>query len=198
MIKVSLPDGSVREYEDGASPFDVAKSISNSLAKKALAALVDGELRDLMRPLEGDASIEIVTANDADGLELIRHDAAHVLAQAVQELYPDAQVTIGPVIDDGFYYDFAREEPFSTEDFEKIEKKMREIVDADYPSSAKSGRRKMPSRRSRRSAKTTRLRSSTTSSRRASQSRSTSRVSGSICAGDRICHRRANCPKPSN
>jgi len=133
MIKVSLPDGSVREYEEGASPFDVAKSISNSLAKKALAARVDGELRDLMRPLEGDASIEIVTANDPDGLELIRHDAAHVLAQAVQELYPDAQVTIGPVIDDGFYYDFAREEPFSTEDFEKIEKRMREIVDADYP-----------------------------------------------------------------
>ncbi|CUS56602.1 Threonyl-tRNA synthetase [hydrothermal vent metagenome] len=133
MIKVSLPDGSVREYEEGASPFYVAKSISNSLAKKALAARVDGELRDLMRPLDGDAKVELVTANDPEGLELIRHDAAHVLAQAVQELYPDAQVTIGPVIDDGFYYDFAREEPFSTEDFEKIEKKMREIVDADYP-----------------------------------------------------------------
>ncbi|MAN45190.1 MAG: threonine--tRNA ligase [Alphaproteobacteria bacterium] len=133
MIKVSLPDGSVREYEEGASPFDVAKSISNSLAKKALAARVDGELRDLMRPLEGDAKVEIVTANDDDGLELIRHDAAHVLAQAVQDLYPETQVTIGPVIDDGFYYDFAREEPFSTEDFEKIEKKMAEIVDADYP-----------------------------------------------------------------
>ena len=133
MIKVSLPDGSFREYEEGASPFDVAKSISNSLAKKALAARVDGELRDLMRPLDGDAKVELVTANDPEGLELIRHDAAHVLAQAVQELYPDAQVTIGPVIDDGFYYDFAREEPFSTEDFEKIEKKMREIVDADYP-----------------------------------------------------------------
>ncbi|MEQ3650003.1 threonine--tRNA ligase [Hyphomonas sp.] len=133
MIKVSLPDGSVREYEEGASPFDVAKSISNSLAKKALAARVDGELRDLMRPLDGDAKVELVTANDPDGLELIRHDAAHVLAQAVQELYPDAQVTIGPVIDDGFYYDFAREEPFSTEDFEKIEAKMRAIVDADYP-----------------------------------------------------------------
>jgi threonyl-tRNA synthetase len=133
MIKVSLPDGSVREYEDGASPFDVAKSISNSLAKKALAARVDGELRDLMRPLDGDAMVELVTANDPEGLELIRHDAAHVLAQAVQELYPDAQVTIGPVIDDGFYYDFAREEPFSTEDFEKIEAKMRAIVDADYP-----------------------------------------------------------------
>ncbi|MEH6742142.1 threonine--tRNA ligase [Hyphomonas sp.] len=133
MIKVSLPDGSVREYEEGASPFDVAKSISNSLAKKALAARVDGELRDLMRPLDGDAKVELVTANDAEGLELIRHDAAHVLAQAVQELYPDAQVTIGPVIDDGFYYDFAREEPFSTEDFEKIEAKMRAIIDADYP-----------------------------------------------------------------
>jgi threonyl-tRNA synthetase len=133
MIKVSLPDGSVREYEEGASPFDVAKSISNSLAKKALAARVDGELRDLMRPLDGDAKVELVTANDPEGLELIRHDAAHVLAQAVQELYPDAQVTIGPVIDDGFYYDFAREEPFSTEDFEKIEAKMRAIVDADYP-----------------------------------------------------------------
>ena len=133
MIEVTLPDGSKRSFEDGASPKDVAESISNSLAKKALAARVNGELRDLNRPLEGDAAIEIVTAKDPDGLELIRHDAAHVLAQAVQALYPDTQVTIGPVIDDGFYYDFAREEPFSSEDFEKIEKKMAEIVDADYP-----------------------------------------------------------------
>ncbi len=133
MIEVTLPDGSKRDYEDGASPFDVAQSISNSLAKKALAARVNGDLHDLTRPLEGDASVEIVTAKDADGLELIRHDAAHVLAQAVQALYPDTQVTIGPVIDDGFYYDFAREEPFSSDDFEKIEAKMREIVDADYP-----------------------------------------------------------------
>jgi threonyl-tRNA synthetase len=133
MIKVSLPDGSVREFEEGASPFDVASSISNSLAKKAIAARVDGELRDLKRPLDGDARVEIVTPNDPEGLELIRHDAAHVLAQAVQALYPDTQVTIGPVIDDGFYYDFAREAPFSTEDFDRIEAKMREIVDADYP-----------------------------------------------------------------
>jgi threonyl-tRNA synthetase len=133
MIQVTLPDGSVREYADGASPMDVAQSISNSLAKKAIAAKVDGELRDLTRPLEGDAEVAIVTAKDPDGLELIRHDAAHVLAQAVQALYPDTQVTIGPVIDDGFYYDFAREVPFSADDFEKIEKKMREIVDADYP-----------------------------------------------------------------
>ena len=133
MIKVTLPDGAVREYADGASPYDVAVSISNSLAKKALAAKVDGELYDLTRPLEGDAELALITAKDPEGLELIRHDAAHVLAQAVQELFPGTQVTIGPVIDDGFYYDFAREEPFSTEDFEAIEKKMAEIVDADYP-----------------------------------------------------------------
>ena len=133
MIQVTLPDGSKREYQDGASPLDVAESISKSLAKKALAAKVDGQMWDLVRPLEGDSQVAIITDKDAEGLELIRHDAAHVLAQAVQELYPDAQVTIGPVIDDGFYYDFARKEPFSTEDFEKIEAKMREIVDADYP-----------------------------------------------------------------
>ncbi len=133
MIKVTLPDGAVREYEDGASPHDVAVSISNSLAKRVLAAKVDGEMYDLMRPLEGDVALALITAKDPEGLELIRHDAAHILAQAVQALYPDTQVTIGPVIDDGFYYDFARETPFSSEDFEKIEKKMSEIVDADYP-----------------------------------------------------------------
>ena len=133
MINVTLPDGSKREFADGASALDVAESISKSLAKKALAARVNGELRDLKRPLDGDATVAIVTDKDADGLELIRHDAAHVLAQAVQELFPGTQVTIGPVIDDGFYYDFARKEPFSTDDFEKIEAKMREIVDRDLP-----------------------------------------------------------------
>jgi len=133
MINVTLPDGSQRQYEDGASPADVAESISKSLAKAALAAKVNGELYDLNRPLDGDAEVAIVTARDKEGLELIRHDAAHVLAQAVQEMYPDTQVTIGPVIDDGFYYDFAREKPFSTEDFERIEKKMEEIIDKDYP-----------------------------------------------------------------
>jgi threonyl-tRNA synthetase len=133
MIHVTLPDGSVRDFDAGATPLDVALSISGSLAKKALAARVNGELRDLTRPLEGDSAVEIVTARDADGLELIRHDAAHVLAQAVQDLYPDTQVTIGPVIEDGFYYDFARETPFSSEDFERIEQRMCDIVDADYP-----------------------------------------------------------------
>ncbi|MEL7040386.1 MAG: threonine--tRNA ligase [Pseudomonadota bacterium] len=133
MIKVTLPDGAVREYQDGASPYDVAVSISNSLAKKALAAKVDGQVYDLMRPLEGDVELALLTAKDPEVLELIRHDSAHVLAQAVQALYPDTQVTIGPVIEDGFYYDFARETPFSTDDFERIEQKMAEIIDADYP-----------------------------------------------------------------
>ncbi len=133
MIHVTLPDGSVRDYENGASPLDVAESISKSLAKRALVARVNGELYDLVRPLEGDAAVELITAKDPDGLELIRHDAAHVLAQAVQELFPGTQVTIGPVIEDGFYYDFARDEPFSTEDFEAIEAKMAEIVNADHP-----------------------------------------------------------------
>ncbi|MCF6328273.1 MAG: threonine--tRNA ligase, partial [Henriciella sp.] len=123
----------MREYQDGASPYDVALSISGSLAKKAIAAWVDGELRDLKRALEGDANVAIVTLRDPEGLELIRHDAAHVLAQAVQALYPDTQVTIGPVVEDGFFYDFAREEAFSSDDFDKIEARMRAIVDADYP-----------------------------------------------------------------
>ena len=124
MLEVTLPDGAKKEFEDGASAYDVAESISKSLAKKALAAKVNGELWDLNRPLEGDSAVAIITERDPEALELIRHDAAHVLAQAVQELFPGTQVTIGPVIEDGFYYDFAREKPFSTDDFEKIEKKM--------------------------------------------------------------------------
>jgi threonyl-tRNA synthetase len=133
MINVTFPDGSTRAFAAGATPLEIAGSISKSLARRAVVARVNGELRDLTRPLDGDARLEILSANDADGLELIRHDAAHILAQAVQELFPGTQVTIGPVIEDGFFYDFARSEPFSTEDFERIEARMREIVDADYP-----------------------------------------------------------------
>ena len=132
MINVTFPDGSKREFESGASAFDVAKSISSGLAKKAIAAKVDGELRDLKRPLEGDAEVTIVTANDPEALELFRHDTAHVLAQAVQSLFPGTQVTIGPTVEDGFYYDFARDEPFSTDDFKAIERKMLQIVDANH------------------------------------------------------------------
>jgi threonyl-tRNA synthetase len=133
MLKISLPDGAIREVPEGATPLTVAESISKSLAKRALAARVNGALYDLTRPFEADASLALITAADADGLEIIRHDAAHVLAQAVQALFPGTQVTIGPAVDDGFYYDFARNEPFSTDDFEKIEARMRAIVDADIP-----------------------------------------------------------------
>ncbi|WP_420434106.1 threonine--tRNA ligase [Hyphobacterium sp.] len=133
MINVTLPDGAVRELPEGASPMDLAEGISKSLAKKAIIARVDGQEWDLTRPLEGDARVELITRDMPEALEVIRHDAAHVLAQAVQELFPGTQVTIGPAIEDGFYYDFARDEPFSTEDFEAIEKRMAEIVDRDLP-----------------------------------------------------------------
>ncbi|WP_421723418.1 threonine--tRNA ligase [Bauldia sp.] len=133
MIKLTFPDESVREYPAGVTGAEVASGISKSLAKKAVAAALDGELADLSEPIQADARIEIVTRDDPRTLELIRHDAAHVMAEAVQELYPGTQVTIGPVIDNGFYYDFARNQPFTTEDLPAIEKKMREIVQRNAP-----------------------------------------------------------------
>ena len=133
MPQITLPDGSIRPYDGPVTGTGIAEDISKSLAKKAIAMKVDGEVRDIWDSIEKDAKVEIVTRDSAEGLDLVRHDAAHLLAQAVQELFPGTQVTIGPVIEDGFYYDFARKEPFSTEDFEKIEKKMAELVDADLP-----------------------------------------------------------------
>jgi threonyl-tRNA synthetase len=132
-VSLNFPDGAERRYDDGVTPLAVAEGISKNLAKKAVAAKVDGAWWDLTRPIPHDAKIELVMRDSADGLEVLRHDAAHVMAQAVQELYPGTQVTFGPVTDDGFYYDFARAEPFSTDDFAKIEARMREIVDADLP-----------------------------------------------------------------
>lgn len=128
MLQFTFPDESVREYDAGATGADVAGSISKSLLKKAVAVAVDGELRDLSDPIETNAAIEIVTRDDPRALELIRHDAAHVMAEAVQELWPETQVTIGPVIENGFYYDFKRDTPFTTEDLPKIEKKMQQII----------------------------------------------------------------------
>src|SRR5215510_11776461 len=132
-ISLTFPDGAQREYDDGVTPLAVAEGISKSLAKKVVAAKVDGAWWDLTRSLEKGGKFELVLRDSPDGLEVLRHDAAHVMAQAVQELFPGTQVTFGPVTEDGFYYDFAREEPFSTDDFEKIEKRMKEIVDADLP-----------------------------------------------------------------
>ncbi|MFI4976506.1 MAG: threonine--tRNA ligase [Caulobacterales bacterium] len=131
MIDLKFPDGSHRQFEAGATGRDVAASISKSLEKKALLVRLDGRLLDLDRPLDAGGSIEIVTRDDPDALDTIRHDTAHVLAEAVQELFPGTQVTIGPNVEDGFYYDFARNEPFSLDDLPLIEKRMREIVDRD-------------------------------------------------------------------
>ncbi len=133
MITLTFPDGAKREVEQGSTAAQVAASISKSLEKKAVAAVVNGQLVDLADPINADATLQIVTRDDDRALELIRHDAAHVLAEAVQELHPGTQVTIGPVIENGFYYDFFRNEPFSQADFAPIEKKMREIIQRDKP-----------------------------------------------------------------
>jgi threonyl-tRNA synthetase len=131
MVSISLPDGSVKQFAAAPTGLEVAQSIGTGLAKAALAIKVDGELRDLTRRIEGDARIEIVTGKSPEALPLLRHDAAHVLAEAVQELWPDVQITFGPATEDGFYYDFHRAAPFSPDDFATIEAKMREIVDRD-------------------------------------------------------------------
>ncbi|NBU28171.1 MAG: threonine--tRNA ligase [Caulobacteraceae bacterium] len=131
MIDLIFPDGSVRQYPQGSSGRDVAAAISRSLEKRTLLVRLDGQLIDFDRPLPHGGRVEFVDRNDPDALDTIRHDTAHILAEAVQELFPGTQVTIGPNVEDGFYYDFARAEPFSTDDFAAIEKKMREIVDRD-------------------------------------------------------------------
>ena len=122
MVAVTFPDGALREYPKNTSGLDIAKGISPSLAKRTVAMALDGKLADLSDPITHDAKVEFLTRDDPRALELIRHDAAHVLAEAVQTLWPGTQVTIGPVIDNGFYYDFFRNQPFTPEDFEAIER----------------------------------------------------------------------------
>jgi len=133
MISLTFPDGSARNFKPGVTGREVADSISKSLAKEAVAMTLDGKVKDLAEPIRANAKIRILTKEDPEALPLIRHDAAHVMAEAVQELYPGTQVTIGPVIENGFYYDFARDEPFTPEDLPVIESKMREIIARDSP-----------------------------------------------------------------
>jgi threonyl-tRNA synthetase len=133
MIHVTFPDGAVRDFAPGTTGLDIAKGISPSLAKRTVAMALDGRLADLADPITADARLEFVSRDDPRALELIRHDAAHVLAEAVQALWPGTQVTIGPVIENGFYYDFARNEPFTPEDFPAIEAEMRAIIARDRP-----------------------------------------------------------------
>ncbi len=129
-VVITLPDGAQRNYPQGVTGADIAAGISKSLAKSALAVKIDGKLSDLSQPIEADASLAIVTSKDDEALELFRHDCAHIMARAVQELWPDVQVTIGPVIDNGWYYDFDRKDPFTPEDLEKIEARMKQIIAA--------------------------------------------------------------------
>jgi len=133
MVALTFPDGARREYPPGTTGLDIAKGISPSLAKRTVAMVLDDALADLIDPIDRDARIEFISREDPRALELIRHDAAHVLAEAVQTLWPGTQVTIGPVIENGFYYDFARNQPFTLEDLPVIEKKMREIIARDKP-----------------------------------------------------------------
>ncbi|EZP52545.1 Threonine--tRNA ligase [Sphingomonas sp. RIT328] len=135
MFRITLPDGSVREVAPGTTPADVAAAIGPGLAKAAIAARIDGQVRDLNRPFEGDTNLALVTAKDeADALELVRHDLAHVMAEAVQHLFPGTQITFGPATDDGFYYDFApKDRPFTDEDLPAIEAEMRRIIARDEP-----------------------------------------------------------------
>jgi len=132
-LSLEFPDGSVRDFEAGISGLQIAEGISKSLAKKSVAYVLNGDLKDLVEPIETSGKIEIVTRTDDRALELIRHDCAHVLAEAVQEIWPDTKVTIGPVIENGFYYDFDRAEPFTPEDLVTIESKMRQIIQRNAP-----------------------------------------------------------------
>ena len=132
-ISLTFPDGARREFPAGITGKDIAGGISPSLLKRTVAMALDGVVTDLGDPIAADARIEFLNREDPRALELIRHDCAHVLAEAVQSLFPGTQVTIGPVIDNGFFYDFARNEPFTPDDFAAIEKKMREIIAKDAP-----------------------------------------------------------------
>src|SRR5580704_14063599 len=133
MPAITLPDGSQKHFDQPISVAEVAASIGPGLAKAALAGRVDGKLVDTSAAIDHDATLSIVTDKDPEGLEIIRHSTAHLLAHAVQELFPEAQVTIGPVIEDGFYYDFAFKRPFSSEDLAAIEQRMAEIAARDLP-----------------------------------------------------------------
>ena len=131
MPNIHLLDGKKISFSKSINGFDLTKRISKSLEKSALIMEVNGELKDLSYEISEDSKVKIITSKDKEGLDVIRHDAAHIMAMAVQELFPGTQVTIGPVIENGFYYDFARKEPFTSDDLKKIEKKMSEIIDRD-------------------------------------------------------------------
>jgi len=186
MPKIRLPDGTVKPFEGPVTVAELAASIGPGLAKAALAGKVDGKVVDTSYAIDNDADVSIVTERDAEGLDVIRHSTAHLLAYAVKELFPDAQVTIGPVIEDGFYYDFAFKRPFTPEDLEAIERKMSELAKKNEPVTRSLT---TPSTISNRSASITRRRSSRRF-HRTSRSRCTPKESSSTSAAVRTCLQR--------
>jgi len=187
---ITLPDGSQRSYERAVSVADVAASIGSGLARAALAGRVDGKLVDTSFVIERDATLNIVTDRDPDGLEVIRHSTAHLLAQAVKQLFPDAQVTIGPVIEDGFYYDFAYQRPFTPEDLAAIEGRMKQLAKATRRSRA--GYCRAMRRCSCFGPGENYKAEIIAAIPAASRSACTARATGSICAAARTCLRPAN------
>ena len=133
MPNIKLPDGKKIPFSEKIDGFEIAKKISKTLEKNALIMEVDGELKDLSYQIKKDSEVRIITSKDKEGLDAMRHDATHIMAMAVQELFPGTKIAIGPAIQDGFYYDFSRKAPFTPQDLEKIEKKMKEIVEKDEP-----------------------------------------------------------------
>ena len=142
MPNLTLPDGKILSFEDEVTGNQIAQQISKSLAREALIISIDGELKDLSYQIKHDCSIKIITSKDKEGLDAIRHDTTHIMAMAVQELYPGTKIAIGPAIRDGFYYDFYRKEPFTPEDLFEIENKMKEIVEKDEPTKREVWERK--------------------------------------------------------
>ena len=191
MVAITLPDGSVRDFDGPVTGADLAAAIGPGLAKAALAIVVDGEMLDLAATIERDAAVAIVTARSDEALGLLRHDAAHLMAEAVKELYADTQVTIGPAIENGFYYDFSRGEAFTPDDLEKIEARCTRSSTAMRRLRAKSGRATTPSSSFAKTANSTRRRSSR-ASRRTRMSASIARVISSTSAAGRTCRRRAS------
>ena len=198
MPVLTFPDGNQKPSRPASPARRSPKSISKSLAKKAIAMKLDGVLSDLSDEVAGDARIEIVTRDSPEALDLIRHDAAHVMAEAVQALHPGTQVTIGPVIENGFYYDFFRNEPFTPDDFPAIEAKMREIIAQERAlHRRRSGAATRPARSSATRARPSRS-SSSTPSRKARTSRSTTRMAGSTSAAALTWSRPARSARPSS
>ena len=194
-VAVTLPDGRRLEFAEPVTGGEIAAAIGSALAKEALAIRVDGKPRDLATVVDRDAAITVITGDTPEGLQILRHDAAHVMAEAAKELYSDIQVTFGPATETGFYYDFARSEPFTPDDLEKIELRMREIVRRDEKITREVWDRDAAVAFFARLARNIRPNTSPRS-RRARRSASTGRAALSISASARICHRPAISAKP--